>query len=199
MNVLKLISPIPVSVNHYIKARAFLVKGKPQVLLYETAEAKKYKKEFVSYIKKQVKLQKWNWIPNKTQHFYVDCIFYFERIDKDANNYYKLLLDSITETKLVWLDDNVACERTNGVFYDSKNPRIEITIYPVDYVGIFPTINQLDNFKSNCILCKRYRNGKCSILKKAIEGRIQNEIKNLNCSEYKINDLFLKNTRKDEY
>jgi crossover junction endodeoxyribonuclease RusA len=152
--------------------------------MYETAEAKKYKKEFTKYIKEQVKLQQWNLIPNKTQHFYIDCVFYFDRIDKDANNYFKLLLDSITETQLIWLDDNVTCERVNGVFYDSANPHIDIIIYPVDYVGIFPTVEQLEDFKSNCIACKRYKDGKCSILNKAIEGRIQEEISDFKCNKY---------------
>jgi len=185
-NVLKLVSPIPVSVNHYIKARAFLIKGKPQVSLYETAEAKKYKKEFTQYVKEQVKLQGWDMIPNKTQHFYVDCVFYFDRIDKDANNYFKLLLDSITDSKCIWEDDNVVCERVNGIFYDSKNSHIDITVYPVSYVGIFPTSNQLLDFQNNCITCNRYKNGKCSILKKSIEGRITEEINDFICSKYKI-------------
>lgn len=181
-------SPIPVSVNHYIKMRSFItyVSGKPKAMstLYETAEAKKYKKDFVKYIQEQVKIQGWNLIPNKTQHFYIDCVFYFDRIDKDANNYFKLLLDSITETQLIWIDDNTTCERVNGIYYDFKNPHIDISIYPVDYVGIFPTVNQLEGFKSNCIGCKRYKNN-CSILSKAIEGRVQEEIKDLVCSKFK--------------
>jgi len=154
--------------------------------LYETVEAKKYKKDFVKYIKEQVKLQKWDLTPNKTQHFYVDCVFYFDRIDKDANNYFKLLLDSITETQLIWIDDNVSLERVNAIYYDSKNPHIDITIYPVDYTGIFPDVNQLESFESNCIQCKRHKNGKCSIYKKAIEGRVQEEIKNFICTKLNI-------------
>lgn len=154
--------------------------------MYETAEAKQYKKTFSKYIKEQVLKQRWELSPNKTQHFYVDCVFYFDRIDKDANNYFKLLLDSITDTQLIWLDDNVTCERVNAIYYDNKNPRIEISIYPVDYIGIFPNQEQLDLFiKDNCILCKRYKEGKCSIFKKAIEGRIQEDIGELKC--YKLN------------
>jgi len=181
---LKLISPIPCSVNHYIKPRAFLVHGKPQVSLYETAEAKKYKKDFCAYVKEQVKLQKFNIIPNKTQHFYIDCIFYFDRIDKDANNYFKLLLDAITDTEVVWEDDNVTCERVNAIYYDSQNPHIELTIYPVDYIGIFSNQEQLDTFESDCIHCKKYKERKCSVLQKAIEGRIQEEIIERKCKKY---------------
>ena len=54
INKLKLISPLPVSVNHYIKPRAFITHGKPQVTLYETNEAKKYKKEFRVLTEKEV-------------------------------------------------------------------------------------------------------------------------------------------------
>ena len=184
--ILNLISPIPCSVNHYIKPRPFIAYGKAQVTMYETADAKAYKKSFCKYVKEQIKLQEWELIPNKTQHFYVDCVFYFDRIDKDANNYFKLLLDSITESGTIWIDDNTTCERVNAIYYDNQNPRIEIAIYPVDYIGIFPSQEQLDIFKSDCILCKKYKEGKCSVLNKAIEGRVQEEIQKLQCLKRKV-------------
>jgi Holliday junction resolvase RusA-like endonuclease len=183
-NVLKLISPIPVSVNHFLKPRAFLAKGKPMVTMYETAEAKKYKKEFSKYVIEQVKLQKWSLTPNKTQHFFIDCVFYFERIDQDPNNYFKLPLDAITDTQLIWLDDNITLERVQGIFYDSKNPRLEMTVHPVDYIGIFPNQEHLNNFESKCIQCNRYKRN-CSILKNAKQGKIQEEIQDLICSKFK--------------
>ncbi|WP_206459452.1 RusA family crossover junction endodeoxyribonuclease [Anaerovorax sp. IOR16] len=184
MKKLKLVSPIPVSVNHYIKPRVFMSGKKPMVSMYETAEAKKYKKDFAKYINEEIEKQQWNIIPNKTQHFYIDCVFYFDRIDKDPNNYFKLLLDAITETQKIWVDDNVTCERVNGIFYDSKNPHIDITIYPVDYVGIFQSVEQLQSFESNCITCSRYKNN-CSLLIKAKKGRIQEEIQDGVCSKFK--------------
>ena len=187
-NVLKLVSPIPVSVNHFLKPRAFIIykngKPVPQVTMYETAEAKKYKKEFIKHIKEEVIKQNWIKSDNKFQKYYVDCTFFFPRIDMDSNNTYKLMLDSITESELVWIDDVQACERTQGIFYDSQNSRVQIEIRPVDFIGIFPTVKHLDEFKSNCITCKRYKNN-CSILNKACEGRIQEEIVDLVCSKYK--------------
>lgn len=182
--ILKLTSPIPPSVNHYLGWRAILKNGKPMAMSYETAEAKKYKKEFKKHIEEQVKLQNWNCKVNSTQHFYVDAIFYFDRIDKDTSNYDKCLLDSITETGLIWIDDNVACFRPNRIYYDSNNARIELTIYPVDYIGIFDNQAQLDEFENKCKTCSRYARN-CSILKKSKEGRIQEEIQNLECSKYK--------------
>ena len=159
--------------------------GKAQVTMYETADAKKYKKEFIKYVKEQVKLQKWSLTPNKTQHFYIDCVFYFERTDQDPNNYFKLPLDAITDTELIWMDDNITLERVQGIFYDNKNPRIEMIIYPVDYVGIFSSQEQLEEFESNCIQCSRFKRN-CSILNKAKEGRIQEEIQDLKCSKFKL-------------
>lgn len=156
------------------------------VTMYETAEAKQYKIKFKKHIIEEIKNQNIKWIPNTIQHFYIDCIFYFDRIDKDPNNYFKLLLDSITETQLIWCDDNVTCERVNRIYYDSQNPRIEILIYPVDYIGIFDNQEQLDNFKkSNCIQCSRYKDGKCSLFVKAMEGRIQEELNNIKCNKLK--------------
>jgi len=187
-NELKLVSPIPVSVNHYIKPRSFITwKGTTpiaNVTMYETAEAKAYKKKFKKYVEEQVKLQGYSSIPNKTQHFYVDCVFYFERTDQDPNNYFKLPLDSITETQLIWIDDNTTCERVNGIYYDSINPRIEIIIKPVDYIGLFPTVDHLNEFKKKCSTCTRNKRN-CSILNKAIEGRIQEEIREGVCGKYK--------------
>jgi len=194
MNILKLVSPIPVSVNRYLKPRSFIMyvggKATAQVSMYETAEAKAYKKNFIKYLKEQVKLQRWKMSENRFQKYFVDCTFYFPKTNMDSNNTYKLMLDSITQSECIWLDDIQSCERTQGIFYDTLNPRVEITISPVNFVGVFPTIEQLEQFESNCITCSRYKNN-CSLLTKAREGRIQEEIKNGVCSKYKQNKNIL--------
>lgn len=190
--ILKLTSPIPVSVNHYLKPRAFVTwKGKTpvaNVTMYETAEAKKYKRDFILYIKEQAKKQGWIKSDNKFQKYYLDAIFYFSRIDCDCNNYWKLLADSISESECVWIDDIQLCERVQGIFYDSKNPRIEMIIRPVSYIGVFKDTSQLEKFESNCIECTRYKRN-CSLLRNAKEGRIQEEVQSINnemcCSKYK--------------
>lgn len=184
MNKLKLISPLPPSVNHYLSYRAIIKNGKPMAMSYKTKEAVNYQKNFSKYVKEEVKKQNFNIIPNKTQHFYIDAVFYFDRIDKDPNNYWKCLLDAITDTKSIWIDDNVTCERVMRIFYDSNNPRIELYIYPVDYIGIFDDISQLKDFESNCANCCKYKRN-CTILKKAKEGRIQQDIVNNECLKYK--------------
>lgn len=168
-------SPIPPSVNHYLAHRAIIKNGKPMAMVYETGEAKQYKKEFINYIKSEVNKQCWDLPLNKFQHFYMDCDFYFDRIDKDPDNYFKLLKDSITESQLIWVDDNVVCERVNRILYDSNNPRIEITITPVDYIGIFSNTDMLNVFEEKCKQCSRYSRN-CSLLNNAKIGKIQKEI-----------------------
>ena len=187
---MKLVSPIGVSVNHYLRPRSFLIykngKPVPQVTMYETKEAKDYKKKFIKHIKEQVKLQGWKKSDDRFQKYYVDCTFFFPRIDMDSNNTYKLMLDSITESEVCWIDDTQSCERTQGIFYDSQNPRILLEIRPVSFIGVFPTNEQLEIFKSNCITCSRYKDGRCSILVKSLEGRIIDEVKDLVCDKFKL-------------
>jgi len=184
--VLKLVSPISPSVNHYLAYRAIIKNKKPMAMSYKTSEATKYQKDFIKYVKEQVELQGWVKSENKFQHYYMDTYFYFPRTDMDANNYYKCLADAITDAEVVWIDDVQLCERVQGILYDSQNPRIEMEIKPVDYIGIFKDISQLDQFESNCVDCTKY-NRNCSILVKAKEGRIQEEIQNLVCSKFKQN------------
>lgn len=183
--VLKLISPISPSVNHYLAYRAIIKNGKPMAMSYKTPEATKYQKYFTEYATEQARLQNWVKSENKFQHYYMDTFFYFPRTDMDANNYFKCMADAITESARIWIDDNQLCERVQGIWYDTDNPRIELEIKPVDYIGIFKNISQLEEFESNCIQCKKYKDGKCSVLIKAKEGRIQPDIIDMKCSKYK--------------
>lgn len=182
--VLKLTSPISPSFNHYLAYRAIMKNGRPMAMSYKTNEAKKYQSDFTEYVKEQVELQGWKKSDNIFQHYYMDTTFYFPRIDMDTNNYYKCLADAITDSGVVWNDDNQLCERVQRIYYDSKNPRIQLKIYPVNYIGVFDNASQLENFESNCIGCNRYKRN-CSILQKAKEGRIQEEICNGVCLKYK--------------
>ena len=175
---------MPPSVNHYMGYRAILKGGKPLAVPYKTTEAVSFQKEFSKILQIAVSEQGWDMPVNNTQHFYIDAIFYFPRTRMDCNNYWKVLLDTITDTKLIWEDDDVVCERAQGIYYDSDNPRIELTIHPVDYIGVFKDASQLDEFESKCIGCTRYTRN-CSILRHAKEGRIQPDISGNECLKYK--------------
>lgn len=158
--------------------------GRPFAMSYKTPEAVKYREEFADYVRAEAAKQNWTLVPNKTRHFYIDTVFYFPATNLDANNYFKVMLDAITDTQLIWLDDNVTCERVQAIYYDQKNPRMEITIRPVDYIGVFDDAPQMEAFVSNCIGCTRYSRN-CSILRQAKEGRIQEEIADGVCIKYK--------------
>lgn len=181
---LYLISPMAPSFNHYLAYRAIIKNGRPMAMSYKTNEAKKYQSVFSRYVKEQAKRQGWIKSDNPFQHYYMDTIFYFPRIDMDANNYYKCLADAITDSGVVWSDDNQLCERVQGIYYDTENPRIEMKIYEVDYIGVFNNATQLEQFESRCIGCTRYKRN-CSLLNKAKEGRIQKEIRDGFCEKYK--------------
>lgn len=183
-NVLKLTSPIPPSQNHYTGIR-IIKSGKKNIpMVYKTKEAKEYEEIFEKIICDEVKKQGYKSDLDSKQHFYVDAVFYFDRKHKDSSNSDKVLLDVITRTQLVWKDDSTALFRPQRIYYDVNNPRIELFVYPVEYIGIFNNQEQLNQFEYKCKNCKRYSRN-CSILNKAKEGRIQEEIQDMVCSKYK--------------
>jgi len=57
---------------------------------------------------------------------------------------------------------------------------LEIIISPIDSVGIFDSTTDYDEFENKCLQCKRYRDGKCSLLNKIKENRIIEEVQLLN-------------------
>lgn len=184
MQDLYLTSVIPPSVNHYLSYRAVIKHGKPLAVSYKPKEVVEYRKQFAEYVAEEVERQGYDFEHDGKRHFFADATFYMPRIDMDANNYWKVLLDAITDTQLVWKDDNVVCERVNAIYYDKDNPRIELHIYPTEYIGIFDNEGCLDEFISKCKFCTRYSR-RCSILNKAIEGRVQEEILDGVCQKYK--------------
>ena len=158
--------------------------GRPMAVNYKTKDAVSYQSQFRDYVKDEIKKQGWETNLNNPRHFYVDAVFYMDKKRRDPNNHWKCLLDAITETEMLWDDDDIVCERVNKILYDTQSPRVELDIYYVDYVGIFENEIQLDEFiSSNCIDCKRYKRN-CSILRNAIEGRIQEHICGLECTKY---------------
>lgn len=182
-NILKLISEIPPSVNHYL---GYTTRGKGKksyAVSYKTETAKKYQRDFIQVVKQEVRKQKWKMSDNKFQHYYMDVDFYFPRVDMDANNYFKVIADVITESGCVWIDDTQLCERVQSIRYDTENPRLEIEIKPVEYIGLFQNKAENEKFLEVCSVCKR-NNKACSTYRNAAEGRIKNDIQNGICIKY---------------
>lgn len=183
--MLHLTIAVPPSVNHYLAYRTVTKNGKVMAMSYKTQEAKIYQKKLIEYLKEQVELQNWVKSDNIYQHYYLDADFYFPRIDMDANNYWKVPADAMTESECIWIDDTQLCERVNKVCYDTKNPRIEMVLYPVDYIGIFENSKELEKFQNKCETCSRGK-GNCSVRTKAKQGRVQEEVVNCNCTKFKL-------------
>lgn len=142
---------------------------------YKKKEAKQYQEEFKSYVAAEVAKQGWVCDPTGSRHIYVDAYFVFPRTDMDSNNYWKCMLDAITETQVVWPDDNIVCERTQMITYDAQNPYVRLEIHYADYIGIFENEDCLNEFEEKCKSCKRGSRG-CTIRRKAAEGKIQEEV-----------------------
>lgn len=170
--------------NHYIGYRAILKNGRPLAVQYKTSDTNAFQKEFSNILSDAIHSQGWKPPEDDERHFYVDAVFYFPRARMDSNNYWKVLLDTITDTKLIWKDDDVVCERTQAIYYDADNPRIVLDIYPVDYIGVFEDSSHFDEFVSRCIGCNRYTRN-CKILKQAKFGRIQEEVVDGVCTKWK--------------
>ena len=151
---------------------------------YKTDAAVKYREEFAAYVAEECQKQNWSFTGSPYQHFYADAVFYFDRMGKDPNNYFKVMLDAITDTGKVWEDDKLVCERVQGMYYDSDHPRVELSIYPTEYIGVFHTHEVMDRFTERCGNCSRWRDGRCSILLKAQKGKIQDEVQDGICAKY---------------
>lgn len=175
---LKLTLPLPMSVNHIYGRNKF---GST----YLKKEGKDYKKEIGDYIKQEVTKQGWTRLL-EGNYCYLDEIIYMNKKGRDSDNLKKLTQDTITECEAVWLDDTYCLPRTNRIYIDSNNPRLEITITPTYTVGIFDLEEDYTKFENKCSQCKKYREGKCSIFIKAKESRIQEEL-TLNENKWECN------------
>lgn len=181
MNKLKLTCRDFISVNHYMGYRAV---GR-RVMAYKPKETKEFERIFGEYVREEIKKQ--GWIKPDSGFIVMDTTFYFPRVDMDAQNYFKSLCDILTNVG-VWEDDNIVMEHVNRIYYDNKNPRIEIEIYPSNTIGIFDNKDEYEQFKERCITCNRFKRN-CSIHNKSLESRIQEEIvkenNNWECKKFK--------------
>jgi Holliday junction resolvase RusA-like endonuclease len=182
---LRLTLPLPTSINALYINQA---KYNPKTKKYEPTGQRILSKEGVhskqliaKATKQQMKKQIWDFEYTKENYIYMDTVIYFNRKGRDDNNIYKLLCDTLEG--IVYDNDSRVLIRTQRVLYDTDNPRVEVHIHPVDYIGIFDDQKALDDFESVCKDCKRYGRN-CSILKAAKEGRIQEEIVNGVCAKY---------------
>lgn len=134
----------------------------------------KRKEEIATQAKQQMKSQEWDYEWTKENFVYQDAVIHFARRGSDDNNIYKLLNDTLEG--IAYDNDSRVLVRTQRIVYDSKNPRVEVTLTPVDFVGIFKNQKEADEFNDRCLDCSRYLNGRCSILVDSMIGTVREEI-----------------------
>ena len=184
---LRLTVSLPTSLNKlYVNQYTYNVrtkKSEPTGARVLSKEGKLSKALIQKAARTQMKKQEWDYDYTKENYIYLDSVIYFNKKGRDDNNLYKLLCDSLE--KIVYENDSRVLIRTMKIFYDAENPRMELHIHPVTYKGIFDDQFALDKFESACKGCSRYARN-CSILVKAKEGRIQEEIDGtFTCVKYK--------------
>lgn len=178
---------LPPSNNKYLIPTATIKGGKAYPSVYESKESKEFKRVFKGYLTRLVKNKDWDIEQTAEGHWYLDCVFVQSRTNQDSNNFFKVLLDSMTG--IVFKDDKNILVRVQKVAYNSGNPRFYLALHKADYTGVFKNDNELKEFQDSCQSCSRYRNGSCSILKAIKENREVSELELLNdryaCSEFK--------------
>lgn len=118
----------------------------------------------------------WDITYTENHYIYMDIEAYVTRTNVDLDNTLKTLNDSIEASGLVFLNDKKVIPRFNRVFIEPSNPRVELTFTQTGWFGVFEDKIDYEDFLHDCNTCSRFRNGSCSILKKALDNKIQEEI-----------------------
>ncbi|MCR8994686.1 RusA family crossover junction endodeoxyribonuclease [Brevibacillus laterosporus] len=187
---LKLTLPMPVSINKlYINEYQWDARLKMRVPTGRrilSKEGRQVKAKIQGQARVQTENQDWDFDWTKENFVYQDAVIFFARRGSDDNNIYKLLNDSLEG--IAYDNDSRVLVRTQHIVYDSKSPRIELTLVPVEFIGIFKNQEMLRGFQKVCESCSRYRKGSCSIIKNSIAGTVREEIGNIydpRCTQFK--------------
>lgn len=192
---LKMTIPLPPSVNSLYTNQAFF---NPKTKSYQstgkrilTKEGRIAKNRISAEARMAVLKNDWNINEVDDIMLYMDATIFFNRKGRDSDNIYKAIQDSLQG--IVYNNDSQVLARTQKVMFDKDNPRVELTIKPVDFVGIFNDKEDREDFEARCEFggtngCSKYRNGRCSILQDSINGTIREEVPDINnpvCTAFK--------------
>ena len=171
---LKFTTPLPPSANHYLGKRIAYKGGRPYVQFYETKETIEFKRNVKKVIRRALEEYKWVQTDALT-HVKCEVIVYIPHKRRDADNVFKVLLDTINENNVI-ADDCLIVPVVKNIFVDKDNPRVDVEMMIHDKVGVFKdeeTYKKLiDNY---CSSCSRFTQN-CSLLKKSRENKIISEI-----------------------
>ncbi|CAD0281741.1 hypothetical protein [Enterococcus phage vB_EfaS_140] len=186
---IKVVLPIPPSVNGYLYAKMIRVGGRMIGRLAETIESKEYKAHVINIIKKRMKEENWE-APKSGKFLNVKVDYFFPRKRMDPSNYVKIPYDAFTAAGL-WNDDDMAKPQTGMVIIDKFDPRMEFTIYESEQIGIFHSEKDRNRFinKYSERMPKRSFN---ALMKKLDEGRLTEKVYLNKNMKVEIKNEFLK-------
>ena len=173
---IKLTLPLPPSVNEYLGYRVVYINGRAISQPFETKVAKEYKEYVKNIVHRELKVQDWNCI-DKEHYIEVNLTYYLNKKRKDSHNLEKVLFDSLMSAGL-YPDDDILIPRTNNIYIDKYNPRVEVELVMSEKRGIFDNQAHLNMFKSiNCDRCKKstYKR-QCGVIQRALDNRIEPEL-----------------------
>lgn len=176
---------LPPSVNNYLKPKVVKKTARTYAALYETKEAKDFKKLFGEKLKREVRRQNWDIRQTESHQWFLDVIFIQTRIDADSHNYYKILLDSMEN--IVFANDKNILVRTHRVFYGNKDKQgFQLKLSKGTHVGLFNDKEMVNLQTTKCESCRYYSGGQCSILKAIMDARLVDEfdIERQECKKY---------------
>lgn len=186
-NKLVIVSQIPPSVNNYLRYKVERnPRGRLYVRAYKSEESVIYENTMIGFVKSEIEKQGWD-MPTKDSYIIIDTVFYWPKHGMDCNNHWKLPLD-VFKTAGVYNDDSKVAEGVRRIYIDADNPRIEMEIYVAPWVGIFDNAWDLSKFKhKNCFNCTK-KQERCSIMKKALQNRLTNDITldKMTCNKIKL-------------
>ena len=94
--------------------------------VYETKEAKDWKKLFKGALLRAIDDQEFDTAETKDGYWYLDCKFTLRRRNQDCANFFKILLDSMTG--VACNDDKNIMPRVFHVDVDSKHPHMSLVL-----------------------------------------------------------------------
>lgn len=161
---------LPPSNNEYLKPAVNNTVARPYAYMYESQKSKDFKKIFREALMREIKKQGWDKEETAEGHWYLECKFVQSSKAQDCNNYFKILLDSLTG--YIIKDDKNILPRVHKVTYSKENPSFTFVLRKANYIGLFKDEGAKNDFiEANCASCRFNRNGSCSLLKKIIDGR----------------------------
>lgn len=117
---------LPISHNRYLAPRTQRVGRKVFATMYETKEAKDWKKLFKGALLRAINEQDFDVAETKNGYWYLDCEFTLRRRNQDCANFFKILLDSMTG--IAYIDDKNIMPRVFHVSVDSKHPHMSCVL-----------------------------------------------------------------------